>query len=227
MTEAPRRIKAEPGARIWALAIDGVFLGVIVFVVMVVALIASTPFWDMDGKDGNYTHAMGVDNASVYALNDTVPPWVSWSIVGLVGVFMVGLSGALARTGHRRSLGLVMSELRLVRWPVDLGKAFVDDLDEPGSVVPVRSPAIEIPPWNPGALEPEGARVAARWLVPFLVFAGLAPWLSGLGAALVVLAGWLPALWGSRRSLYDRVAGVAVVDAPRLAAAATEARRRS
>lgn len=221
----PRRIKADPGARAWALAVDGVFLGVVVFVVMVVALIASTPVWDVNGKDGSHTQASGLGNASVYALNDTVPTWVSWGIIAILAGLAALISGAFAKPGHRRSLGLVISELRLVRWPVDLEGAFVDDLDDPGTVAPMRHTAAEIPTWDPSRIEPSSGRVAARWLIPFVVFVLLTQPLTGLGAALVVLGGWLPALWGNRRSLYDMVTGVAVVDAVRLAAAAADARR--
>jgi hypothetical protein len=204
------RLRADPGARSWALLIDLVLLFVVGFVVVFVAFIASTPFWDVpDPNDGarSRTAATGAGSASVYALNETVPSWVSWAIVAVLAAVAVLLSGAARAPGRRRSLGLAIAELRLATWPL------------------VTTDPAHLPPgWTPEAVEAGQLRVAARWLLPLALFAVLSLRLSGMAAGLLVLAGWAPSLVGARRSLYDLVAGVVVVDAVRLAGLATDAK---
>ena len=85
------------------------------------------------------------------------------------------------------------------------------------------------PSWSclHGTTAPDRWRLALRWLVPVAVFALIA-WPTSLGvAAAVTLAGWLPCLAGPRRSVYDLLAGVTVIDPVATGRRAEEAKRRA
>lgn len=207
---ATLRLRADPGARAWGFLVDAVLLFVVGFVLVFVTFIASTPFWDVpDPTDGarQRTAASGAGSAALYALNDTVPRWVSWVILVAMAAVATVLSGALAAAGRRRSLGLAIAELRVARWPLR-------------TTDPHQLPA----GWSSADVEPGQVRVAARWLLPLAIFGALSQVVPGSLAALMAVAGWLPGLVGPRRSLYDWVAGVAVMDAVRLAGLETEVR---
>ncbi len=55
-------------------------------------------------------------------------------------------------------------------------------------------------------------RVAARWVVPVTLFLAIGAGNDAILAMLVVLLGWAPCLLGRRRSVYDWLAGLTVVD---------------
>ena len=116
------------------------------------------------------------------------------------------LSGALSARGRRRSLGLRLAELSLSRATFGAPDLSADRADAAG---------VEPPAW----------RVAARWLLPLIIFAVLAPLGGWVVATAVTLALWLPALAGSRRSVYDLATGVVVVDPVRSIRQAQEAGR--
>ena len=186
--------RADQGARLSALLIDLMLLGVAAVVAMFGTIMASAPFWEVNGQ----THSTAGAGSAVLAMNDTVPRWVGWVVVVILAVSCVVLSGALARPGSRRSFGLVFAELCLAR----VGEVAVVDAD----------PLDPAEHWRPASVEPARWRVAARWLLPLTVFAVLVPLTSGLVAGLVTVGGWVPAVLGSRRSVYDRIAGVTVID---------------
>lgn len=181
---------ASPGARVSALVVDALLLGVIGFGVLMASLFASTPWWHNNGQQGEGA------GAALYSLNKAVPAWYSWATLGAVALLAVALSGALSRSGPRASTGMRYAELRLVRAAVAKGA----DADQPPDVEPERA-------------EPARWQVAVRWLAPLVLFALVSTVASGLVALAVTLAGWALAVVPGRRSLYDRLAGVTVVSA--------------
>ena len=190
------RLEAGPPARAWALCIDLALCLMVGFAAACVALLASTVF--KQSRELGHGVRFSMDG---WTTTPDVPTWVTAAIVLGILAMILGLSGAFSRPGRRRSLGLAMAELRLVRWPI-----------------PARSAASRS---EPAALEPSRWRVAARWLVPVVVLVLLAQVLPVWGAGLVTVAAWLPALVGRRRSVYDVLSGTAVVDGERLAASVT------
>lgn len=186
------RLEAGPSARAWALCIDLVLCVVVGLAAACVALLASTLF----KQSRELGHGVRFSSDGWITTPD-VPTWVTAAIVLGLLVTILGLSGALSKPGRRRSLGLATAQLRLVRWPIDRPSSGAD----------------------PAALEPSRWRVAVRWMVPVVAFVLLARVLPVWGAGCVVLAGWLPALVGGRRSLYDRLGSSAVVDGEWLLAA--------
>jgi hypothetical protein len=115
---------------------------------------------------------------------------------------LVGLSGALSPS-NRRTFGHRLSNASIV--PADaVGTPGHPDLDATPDTVPAR--------WQ----------VALRWLLPLALYVAVGSW-SWTAAGVVVVLGWLPAVMGSRRSVYDRVAGVAVAQVTFLHADGTTA----
>lgn len=198
--------RADGGARLWALLIDLMMFGLAAVVAMFGTVLASAPFWKVNG------HTVGTGGgagSTVLALNETIPGWVSWVVLGILAVAAVVLSGSVSRPGSRRSFGLVFAELCLAR----AGARVEVDQD--------RVDATES--WDPARVEPAQWRIAARWVLPLATFAVLVPFAGGLLAGLVTFGCWIPALVGSRRSVYDRLAGVVVVDPVRSIRRAQEA----
>ena len=186
--------RAEVGARLSALLIDLMLLGLAAVVAMFGTVMASAPFWQVNG----HTNGTGGGGGSaVLALNESVPAWVSWVVVGILAGAAVVLSGSFSRPGSRRSFGLKFAELCLARATATSTSTDEDD-DAQG---PRR-------PLGPRRLEPSRWRVAARWVIPLATFAVLVTLTSGFLATLVTVGCWAPALFGSRRSVYDRLAGV-------------------
>jgi hypothetical protein len=60
--------------------------------------------------------------------------------------------------------------------------------------------------------QPARWRVAARWIVPVALFLAIGAGNDAILAILVVLLGWAPCLLGRRRSVYDWLAGLTVID---------------
>ena len=189
--------RADKGARLWALLIDLTLLGLAAIIAMFGTVMASAPFWDVNGQ----THPTAGAGSAVLALDETVPKWVSWVVVAILAGAAVLISGALKSPGRRRSLGLTFAELCLVRAGADADTdAALDAGLDSGHA------------WDPASAAPAKWRVAARWLLPLATFAVLAPFTGGFLAGVVTFGGWAPALVGSRRSVYDRITGVVVVD---------------
>ncbi|HEY5184884.1 MAG TPA: hypothetical protein VIM19_08295 [Actinomycetes bacterium] len=185
-----RTVEASPGARVSALAVDTLLLGVIGLGVLLLSLVASTPWWNNNGQQGEGA------GAALYSLNKAVPTWFGWATLVAIALLAVALSGALSRSGPRASTGLKYAELRLVR----AGVAKDADPDLP--------PRVE-----EDAAQPARWQVAVRWLAPLVVFALVSALTDGLVGLVVALAGWAFAVVPGRRSLYDRLAGVTVVSA--------------
>jgi hypothetical protein len=202
--------RAEVGARLSALLIDLMLLGIAAVVAMFGTVMASAPFWQVNGQTNG---TGGGGGSAVLALNEAIPEWVSWVVVGILAVAAVVLSGSLSRPGSRRSFGLKFAELCLARVGTNL------DVDDGIELEDAKGH------WDLGRVEPAQWRVAARWLLPLATFAVLLTFTSGFIAGLVTVAAWAPALFGPRRSVYDRLAGVVVVDPVRSIRRAQEAAR--
>lgn len=175
-----------------ALAIDGALMGFLGIGVLGLVTIAAFPFWTPGDTSA------GTGGGDGRALDGVLPSWLSWVMLGALATLALGLSGALSRSGPRTSHGLRFCELEVV-----LASA-------------ARSPAGGPPPADLPGVAPARWRVAARWLVPFGLFALGTYVVGGFWAAVVVLGAWAPALLGDRRSLYDVLAGVDVVDGVRM-----------
>lgn len=207
--------RAEVGARLSALLIDLMLLGLAAVVAIFGTVIASAPFWQVNGLTNG---TGGGGGSAVFALNEAIPAWVSWLVIGILAVAAVVLSGSLSRPGSRRSFGLKFAELCLARAGPGLDVEDGIELEDAKGH------------WHFGRVEPAQWRVAARWLLPLATFAVLVTLTSGFIAVLVTVAAWAPALFGPRRSVYDRLAGVVVVDpvrSMRRAQAAASRRPRS
>lgn len=177
-----------------ALVIDGALMGFLGIGVVMVVTIVSVPFWSPENASA------GLSGGSAQALDGVLPAWLTWVMLGAVGLLAVGLSGAMSRSGHRVSQGFRFCELELV---VESGAG------RPTVGLPSEGERPE--------MEPARWRVASRWLTPLGLFALASVLVGGLGAAAVALAAWAPALLNGRRSLYDYLAGVVVVDGARAA----------
>ncbi len=70
-------------------------------------------------------------------------------------------------------------------------------------------------------------RLAVRWLVPLALFRVLDLQIGVTLALVLVLAGWVPCLLGGRRSLYDLMAGLVVIDPVKTDRAALAAHRQA
>lgn len=166
--------------RVTAAAADVVLAGAASVGTMLAMGVATSPFW-----------ATGVvlSGGTVVITGDDPPGWVTAVVLGTTLLVLVGLSGALSPS-NRRTFGHRLSNASIV--PADaVGTPGHPDLDATPDTVPAR--------WQ----------VALRWLLPLALYVAVGSW-SWTAAVVVVVLGWLPAVVGSRRSVYDRVAGVAV-----------------
>lgn len=185
---------AGAGERVAAVVIDGL-LGAAALVASAVLLGLLTSFaserWQLGGLAANGVPQQDTSSGDLtdfYRVD--VPWWLTVLTLAFVAVVVTALSGAWSRQ-DRRSFGQQLGHVSLV--PAALAAPDADhDLD--GAALP----------------QPARWRVALRWLVPLAVFV-VAEAAGSTGTAVVlVLLGWLPALVGGHRSVYDRVAGLTV-----------------
>jgi len=178
-------VRAAAGPRLWALLLDSTMLGLAAVLATLGTWMVSLPFWEV--SDNPYR------GRSLRALDEAVPGWVSWVALGVLACAAVVLSGALSRPDKRRSLGLRLAELTLSRTTVAAADLPVGGAEADGDA-------------------PAAWRVAGRWVMPLAVVVVLTPLAGWVAAPVVAVALWVPAVTGSRRSVYDRFAGVVVVD---------------